>query len=32
MSLKPVPLWLPMVPFAVQTVGSFGQRSLYNKT
>ena len=26
------PLWLPMVPFAAQTVGSFGQRSLYNKT
>lgn len=31
-SLEPVPLWLPMVPFAAQTVSSFGQRSLYNKT
>lgn len=31
MSLEPAPLRLPMVPFAVQMVGSFGQRSLYNK-
>ena len=31
-SLEPALLWLPMVPFAAQTVGLSGPHSLYNKT